>query len=214
MSTRPVELFSLASKGISMHKTGCWLPNTLHGIIVSRGICLWEVLLRSRSSAKGIRCEWQSVFPHLSPSGEILTAEPLQTLCLPWLLPTLKLIDFLRYLLYPLEIFPGCPHSRLCFEAPSECQRSWGNFYFTSTLLLQRQRFQQENHSAFKKSIQILSCVSLKHFAGCGFYSGLMFRALRFSPWLSRSWVPVPFPLFAQQRWRGDIGTEVLCQKI
>lgn len=57
-----------------------------------------------------------------------MEARLLQTLCLPWLLPRLKLIDFLRYLLYPFKIFPGCPHSRLCFEASSKCQRSWEIF--------------------------------------------------------------------------------------
>lgn len=86
----------------------------------------------SRSSAEGIRCEWQTVFSHLNTSGETMETGPLQILSLPWLLPTLKLIDFPKYLLYPFKIFPGCPHSRLCFEAFSECQRSWGNFYFPS----------------------------------------------------------------------------------
>lgn len=113
----------------------------------------------------------------------------------------------------PLRNIPWLPTQQIVLWGTQWVSEKLREFLF-HIFLLQRQRFQQENHSAFKESIQILSCVSLKHFAGCGFYSGLMFRALRFSPWLSRSWVPVPFPLFAQQRWCGDIGTEVLCQKI
>lgn len=124
--TRPVELFRLASKGINMCIICCWLPNTLHGIIVSQATCLWEVpLSESRSSANKIRCEWQ-FSPTWAHRQKLWRLDFFKHIVLPWLLPTLKLIDFLRYLFYPLEIFAGCPHSRFLHQQWTSFFVLWG----------------------------------------------------------------------------------------
>lgn len=156
---RPVELFCLASEGINMHIICCWLPKTLHGIIVSQATCLWEVpLWESRSSANEIRCEWQSIFSHLSispppPPGPGQKSWRLgfcKHIVLPWLLPTLKLIYwFSEISILPLRNIPWLPTQQIsaltvnltvCCDASSKCQRSWGNFYFMPICLLQRKK--------------------------------------------------------------------------
>lgn len=148
---RPVELFCLASKGINMHVICCCLPKTLHGIIVSQATCLREVpLSESRSSANEIRCEWQSIFSHLStPRAEIVEAGLLQTHCLAMATPYTKAYWFSEISILPLRNIPWLPTQQIsaltvnltvCCDASSKCQRSWGNFYFVSICLLQRKK--------------------------------------------------------------------------
>lgn len=124
---RPVELFCLASEGINMHIICCWLPNTLHVIVVPQATSLWEVpLSESRSTANEIRREWQSVFSHLSPPAEILEAGLLQTHCLAMATPYTKAYWFSEISILPLRNVPGCSHSRFLNQQRSSLFVLWG----------------------------------------------------------------------------------------